>query len=72
MFKNEIEKYKKSKCNGTFESIDQDKNCDKQKILNLSKTIMMYFSVDGCIEFRQQKFWNVLKNFEKKKIDILG
>ena len=72
MFKNEIEKYKKLKCNVTFEFIDSDKNCDKQKILNLSKRIMIYISVDGCIEFRQQKFWNVLKNFEKKKIDILG
>ena len=28
---------------------------------------MIYISVDGCIEFRQQEFWNVLKNFEKKK-----
>ena len=67
MFKNEIKKHKKLKRNETFEFINQDKNCDKQKILNLSKRIMIYISVDGCIEFRQQEFWNVLKNFEKKK-----
>ena len=28
---------------------------------------MIYISVDGCIEFRQQEFWNFLNNFEKKK-----
>ena len=47
MFKNEIENRKKLKPNGTFEFIDWDKNCDKNKIWDLSKRKMIYISVDG-------------------------
>ena len=64
MFKNEIKKHKKLKRNETFEFINQDKNCDKQKILNLSKRIMIYISVDGW------RFVIIVQNLDNKNFGM--
>ena len=64
MFKNEIGKHKKLKCNGTFEFIDQGKNCDKQNILNLSKKSMIYVSVDGW------RFAITIQNLDNKNFGM--
>ena len=37
MFKNEIENHKKLKSNRTFEFIDWNKNCDKEKNLRFEQ-----------------------------------